>query len=136
MPKYYICNRDYSLKKYPVKVILPITSIYPLFTAILLILTGQEALTIQILLGTIVIISGVYMVTRGDNKNDIKIEALIYGLLPAIAWGSSVLLTRYTLYNHPGAESISLTGFRVFFIGLVALIIFLLSEKNMKCRKR
>jgi drug/metabolite transporter (DMT)-like permease len=122
----------YSLTKYPVKVILPITSVYPLFASVLLIVLGQEDISIQILVGTVIIVIGVYLVTRGDGKDKIKKEAIIYGIFPAMAWGSSVVMVRYVLATSPGAESISLTGLRVFFIGVIGLAMFLLSNRKLK----
>ena len=122
----------YALKKYPVKVILPITSIYPLFTQIFLILTGQEYIGVSILIGTIIIVLGVFMVTRGENGNPIQKEVILFGLLPAIAWGTSVAFVSYILKSLPGAESISLTGIRILFIGMIGLGIFLLSKNSVK----
>ncbi|OLS21842.1 MAG: hypothetical protein HeimC3_33640 [Candidatus Heimdallarchaeota archaeon LC_3] len=122
----------YSLKKYPVKVILPITSIYPLFTQIVLMITGQEFIGTSILFGTVIIDVGVFMVTRGDSKNNIKAEAVIFGLIPAIAWGTSVAFVNYVLNSLPGAEPISLTGIRILFIGVIGLGLFFLSKNNVK----
>ena len=41
-------------------------------------------------------------------------------------------MVRYVLTTSPGAESISLTGIRIFFIGVIGLTLFLLSNRNLK----
>ncbi|MHA2362550.1 MAG: DMT family transporter [Candidatus Hodarchaeales archaeon] len=121
----------YALKYHPVKVIVPITGIYPLVTTIILISTGLEDVTPLIIIGTILIVIGVAVVTRGDSNEPVTLGALMLGIIPAIFWGVSIILVRYIL-SFDNTEAISLTGIRLFFIGLFSLIIFISSKENIK----
>ncbi|MCY3412276.1 MAG: DMT family transporter [Candidatus Heimdallarchaeota archaeon] len=119
----------YSLKLYPVNVMQPISSVYPLVTSFILLSTGIETVNIYIILGTILVILGVIYVTSnidGPMKTKIETKALIYGVITAIFWGTSIYFVRFIL-EFDGSNAIGLTGVRTMFMGLGSLLVFLLS---------
>lgn len=126
----------YSLKYYPVKIMTPIASIYPLVTTIMLVLTGTEEISSTIIFGTILIIIGVIIVTNGarnDKNGDgsgFHINMLLLGFFAAGAWGISIFFVRRIL-EFEGTDSIGLTGIRTLLMGLIGLF-YVLSNKNVR----
>ena len=126
----------YALKYYPVKIMTPIASIYPLITTFILIITGTEEINSTIIIGTILIIIGVVIVTNGarndnsDDKTDFNIKIILLGFFAAISWGTSIFFVRIIL-EFEGTDSIGLTGIRTLFMGLIGLI-YAISNKNVR----
>ncbi|MHA2168992.1 MAG: EamA family transporter [Candidatus Kariarchaeaceae archaeon] len=113
-----------GLRKYPVNVMLPISSIYPLITTIILILTGTESVRGVILVGTVVIIIGVALVTSGGSSFVFSRDALIFGISAAIGWGSSVFFIRKIL-EFEDTNPLGLLGIRNCLLGLEGLFVYL-----------
>ncbi len=130
----------YALKNYPVYIMQPIASVYPLFTTGLLIITGIEDIGIFILVGTILVITGVAIVTS-KHENEIKFDskAIILGVSSAFFWGSSVYMVRIIL-AHDGTNSFGVTGIRTLIMGFTALLLYLTTrsseEKNKPLSKK
>lgn len=126
----------YALKYYPVKIMTPISSIYPLVTTGILILTGTEIIGPTIIVGTVLIIIGVIIVTNGarNEKNGdgsgFHLNMLLLGFFAAGAWGTSIFFVRKIL-EFEGTDSIGLTGIRTFLMGLIGLF-YVLSNKNVR----
>lgn len=112
-----------GLKHYSVNTITPISASYPLFTAITLILTGEENVGIFVIIGTIIVISGVAIVTSNDLTKTFDRKALGIGLLTAACWGISIYFVRLVL-ERPGTDALGLTGLRMMVIGLTAILIY------------
>ncbi|RMG25141.1 MAG: DMT family transporter [Methanobacteriota archaeon] len=117
-----------ALKYYPVKLIVPISSVYPLVTAFILIVGRVEQVRFQILVGTFLTVIGIYLVTRGEGNGSITLRPLILGLTTSVFWGSSIVIVRLILQD-PNTEAIGLTGARTFFMGLFSLILLVTIPK-------
>ena len=117
-----------ALKYYPVKLILPIASIYPLVTAFILIASNVEHVTGKILFGTLLTVFGIYLVTRGEGNGSISLRPVLLGLSTSVFWGSSIVIVRLILQN-PSTEAIGLTGARTLFMGLFSLVLLALIPK-------
>lgn len=125
----------YGLKHYDVSVILPIASVYPFFTVIILIVTNTEKIGYSTVLGTLFIITGVAIVTRysgGDGK--FSFQALFIGLGAGVCWGTSIFYVRLIL-THDNTEAFGLTGVRIFFMGLFGFIVYLFSPEQRELQK-
>ncbi|MHA2253727.1 MAG: DMT family transporter [Candidatus Kariarchaeaceae archaeon] len=119
----------FALKNYPVNLMLPIASIYPLFTTIILLFTGTEEIGVFVVIGTVVIISGVVVVTKGDGSSPVSYQALSLGILASMCWGSSIFFVRKIL-EFDNTESMGLTGIRTLYMGIGAMIFYYLMPKN------
>ncbi len=120
----------YALKTYPVKMLLPIGSTYPLITTTILLVTGVETISPMIITGTVIIITGVAVVTYAGNSEtegefDYKIPLI--GFSAAICWGIAVFTVRMIL-QFDGTEGFGLTAIRTFIMAIASIIIFLSSK--------
>ena len=107
----------YSLKNYPVSLILPIASSYPLVTIIILIATKSEIVTSLVLAGTFLIVVGIAIVTSNGSLNlQVPKSAVFLGIGTAIGWGSSVFFAKLIL-DQDGSEALSLMVVRTILIG-------------------
>lgn len=113
-----------SLKSYPVKLIVPITSVYPLVTTFILIFARIESISTHIVLGTALTVSGIFLVTRGGANEKFSFKPVILGLSTSTFWGTSIVIVRIILQQN-GSEAIGLTGVRTLFMGLFSLCILL-----------
>ncbi len=111
-----------ALKKYPVTLILPIASIYPLITTIILISTKTETIHITTVVGTIVVILGVSLVTGGSKILPIPKAAILYGLSIAFFWGSSIFMVRSVLL-YQGTNAFSITAIRSVFMMVISIVV-------------
>ncbi|MCY3409995.1 MAG: DMT family transporter [Candidatus Heimdallarchaeota archaeon] len=121
-----------SLQKYSVTIMQPITSIYPLITTLLLIISEIEVIGLYVLIGSPIIVLGVAIVSSaGDTtgKRGLEMNALGMGLIIATLWGTAIFMIRFLLLI-PEAESLGLTGVRVFIIALGAIIIYHFKPKQ------
>jgi drug/metabolite transporter (DMT)-like permease len=122
-----------ALQEFKVNLVMPIAAIYPLVATFILIATNTEKITNFVFIGTFFIILGVITVTRyggngtGNERVSSKVIALSLGA--AVCWGTSVVLVRIILAVE-GSDPVSLTGVRVFLIGLIAIIIFLFQKSS------
>ncbi len=125
----------YSLDRYTVSLILPITSIYPLVTAVILILTGEEKIRMNVIIGTTVIIVGVSLVTSGRSGFKFQKRPLILGLSSALCWGTSIYFIR-KIFAFDGTDAIAITGIRLFLIGMMGLLVFVTSRKRRESQRQ
>ena len=125
----------FSLKTYDVSQILPIASVYPLFTTLILVSTGTEPVSTQIYFGTAVIIVGVAIVTGSKGKSRFSPKTVIYGIFIGLCWGSSIFFVRKILAD-PRTNPFALTGIRTLFMGIFGLLIYLVKSNQVKKVKR
>lgn len=136
----------FALKKIDVSIAQPITTIYPIVTILLLLITNTEVISWEIIGGTVLIIFGVATITyfsrkknnaakkTDDNLKTDKIEELdesnrqkapilgiILALLAAVFWGGTIFFTR-KLLDDPNIEVISMMGVRNGLMVILALI--------------
>ncbi len=123
----------YALSKYTINIVVPITSVYPLFTTIILIITGTETIGTGIIVGTLIIVSGIILVTSGDLSGTFSPKVILLGLGSALSWGSSVVLLR-VITNLPGTDAFGITGVRMLLIGIVGLTIHYMSPDLKRSR--
>ena len=123
----------YTLKHYPVNLIQPIVSVYPLFTTFMLIISKTEEIKPTIILGTIIIILGVITITGGDISGTYSHKALMLGLTAAACWGISVYLVKLILLDGR-TDAMGVTGIRILIIGIFGLIVFY-SSKNARIER-
>lgn len=124
----------HGLKTYEVNLLLPITSVYPLFTTLLLIISRTEDVTSQILVGTSVIVIGVALVTSGGKIEKFSPKVIIFGLSSAAAWGTSVFFVRQILAIE-GTDPFALTGFRAVIMAIAGFTIYYKSSNNRLTQK-
>jgi drug/metabolite transporter (DMT)-like permease len=121
----------YALKSYPVSLIQPISSIYPMFSSFLLIIFGLESPSVFILIGTTTIFFGVYLVTKKGTPATTQIKkALLLGFIPALCWGFSIFFVKL-IFSFYDAEALSITAIRIALIGLISVAIFASSKSNI-----
>ena len=118
-----------GLKRNKVNVILPISSIYPLFTIILLILTGAETVGILTVIGTIIIVLGIMIVTSNGTFTSFSKDALIFGISAAFGWGTTVFFVKKIL-DVDGTDAMGLLGIRNSLIALEALIAYFIIKRS------
>lgn len=118
-----------GLTRNKVNEILPISSIYPLFTTIVLIITGTEAVGFLIVLGTAIIILGIMIVTSNGTFTSFSKSALVFGTSAAFGWGTSVYFIKKIL-DVEGTDGLGLLGIRNSILGLEALIIYFIIKKR------
>jgi drug/metabolite transporter (DMT)-like permease len=129
----------YSLRDYSVNLILPIASIYPLITTLILLVTGEETVTALVIFGTLLVVVGIAIVTsKGTFIEGFPIKGLFLGLGVALGWGSSVVVAKIIL-DQSDTSSFGLMTFRTIFIGLFALVFLILSageRENLRNKSR
>ncbi|MFW9777569.1 MAG: DMT family transporter [Candidatus Heimdallarchaeota archaeon] len=91
-----------ALKRVEVSKAQPITSVYPLFTAIILILFGVETITEFVLLGTLSIVSGVALISTQrssvqEQGTSIETIGLLLSIGAAFFWSFAILTLRMVL---------------------------------------
>ncbi len=92
-----------SLQRIEVSKAQPVASIYPLFTAILLVATGVEIITPIILVGIFILIVGISLVSQQNNESASKENikdgrvGLIMAILAAIFWSFGIITIRLLL---------------------------------------
>ncbi len=126
----------FALKKIKVSIAQPITAIYPLFTNLTLFFTKKEDINWLIIVGTVIIISGIMFITYFSqrNSNTMKIieslnekiekeqvdksgarsnsvRGIILSFLAAIFWGLTIFFTKLLL-DDPQVEVIPMMGIR------------------------
>lgn len=58
----------------------------------------KESITAYLLTSIAILVVGVYLIYRGSSEIDLKIRGVLYSLLTALFWGSSVVFTKIGLY--------------------------------------
>lgn len=118
-----------GLQRNKVNVILPISSIYPLFTTIILISTGTEAIDVITIIGTLVIILGIMIVTSNGTFTSFSKGAVIFGVSAAFGWGTSVFFIKKVL-DVEGTDGLGLLGIRNLILGLEAFIVYITIKRR------
>ncbi|MCG3221359.1 MAG: DMT family transporter [Candidatus Heimdallarchaeota archaeon] len=147
----------FALTKIDVSIAQPVTAIYPLFTTLALLFAKIEVITWQIIVGTLIIASGVIGIsffsqrdvdrnkqnesleeeTEGKKKNDSKNKMLlgiILAFLAAFFWGGTIFFSRLLLED-PNIEVISMIAVRngLMVAGAALLVAFraIILKKNI-----
>jgi len=144
----------FALKKINVSISQPITAIYPLVTNLVLLFTGKEFINWLIIVGTLIITTGVIIVSYFSQKdeevntNDNSLEekeslqeegnenrrnmisGIILSLLAAIFWGLTIFFTKLIL-DDPQVEIVSMMAVRNGLMVVLAFI-FALSRALIK----
>ncbi len=110
-----------ALQRGDVSKIMPIASIYPLFSAIFLLVTGTEAFSAVVVIGTLVLVVGIYFVSQQPQKKSPNVSeseqlkiAIIMAITAAMFWGLAVL-TIQLLLDHPiDVYSLAMVRFAIF----------------------
>ncbi|RLE66488.1 MAG: hypothetical protein DRJ38_01640 [Thermoprotei archaeon] len=88
-----------ALKESPLSIAYPISYSFSLFAAIFSTFFLEEPVTVYLLTSIIVLITGIYLIYRGSNGETFKVKGVLYSLLTAFFWGSSVVFTKTGLYH-------------------------------------
>ncbi|MCE7737403.1 MAG: DMT family transporter, partial [Candidatus Heimdallarchaeota archaeon] len=109
--------------------ILPVSSIYPLFTTIILIATGTESIGIITVIGTLIIIFGIMIVTSNGKFTSFSKGAFVFGVSAAFGWGTSVFFIKKIL-DVEGTDGLGLLSIRNAILGVEALIVYLVIKRR------
>ncbi len=128
-----------TLKSKPVGLIVPIAATNPLFTFLLLLITGEETISLEILLITFSIILGILIVTyeqpntNGKVNKIFDLQALVAGLVIAVLWGLMIFV-EITILKNNQINGISYTAMKIFSLSLVVslALIFTKNLGNLK----
>ncbi|MHA2358555.1 MAG: EamA family transporter [Candidatus Heimdallarchaeaceae archaeon] len=134
----------FSLKKINVSISQPVTAIYPLITTLILLTFSIEPIDWQIIVGTLVIISGVVVVSIFSQRNHWKninleetseqdqetsidskknmTQGIILAILAAIFWGSTIVFARQLIEETPEMEILPMMAIRNGLMVIVAAI--------------
>ena len=145
----------FALRKIDVSIAQPISTIYPIITISLLLVTQTEIITWNIIVGTLLIIIGVATITYfSGRKNKVEIQTvdvsedsatsvekkspilgIILALLAAVFWGANIFFTR-KLLEDPDVEVISImvtrNGLMVAMVIVIAFFYFTIKNKGFK----
>ena len=126
-----------SLQRIEVSKAQPVGSIYPLFTAILLVATGVEIITPIILVGIFILIVGISLVSQQNNesasKENIKERraGLIMAILAAVFW-SFAIITVKLLLEYEGVNVFTLATIRFGILTIITAILWTLTTINQR----
>ena len=123
-----------SLQRIDVSKTQPIAGIYPLFTAILLVLSGLEDVTIDVLIGTIVLVVGIGLLAQQTSstsslnstiqkEREIKV-GFILAILAAIFW-SLAIFTLKIILDHPEIDVFTMATIRFAILTFFFLILWI-----------
>lgn len=118
-----------GLQRNKVNEILPVSSIYPLFTTIILIATGTESIGIITVIGTLIIIFGIMIVTSNGKFTSFSKGAFVFGVSAAFGWGTSVFFIKKIL-DVEGTDGLGLLSIRNAILGVEALIVYLVIKRR------
>ncbi|MHA1409099.1 MAG: GRP family sugar transporter [Candidatus Odinarchaeia archaeon] len=123
----------YSLQKLGVSRALPIASTYPLFAILFAYIFLSEEIGYFIIIGTIVIIAGIYLLSKENEKEEKKgretnnystkwrkIPIVIIPIFVAIVWGLSQTIFRFVLFS---TAPLTLTTIRLFYFSMAMIIV-------------
>ncbi|MHA2029774.1 MAG: EamA family transporter [Candidatus Kariarchaeaceae archaeon] len=132
----------YILKTKPVGVITPIIATNPFFATMLLLLFGEEGITMKIIILTLTIILGVFFVTYqkpNNNRANGKIidrDALVFGLLISFTWGIMLFLDIQILKDDK-IDGFAFSGVKIIIVGLFSTILVIITTlKNDKAETK
>jgi DME family drug/metabolite transporter len=114
----------------------PVASIYPLFTAILLILLGVEVISLIVVSGIFLLIIGISLVSQqnnesssSDNINDIR-KGLVMAVIAAIFWSFAIITVRLILED-PMVNVFALATIRFGILTIITAFFWLLIIFNL-----
>lgn len=118
------------LKRKPVGIIAPLIAIFPLFTTVLLIITGYAAFSPAILGYTLLIVIGVAVITydnttEANNSVPFDLEAMGYGLLIAIFLGLTNYMDVVVLEDTTDLDGLSYTSLKFSLLLIISLVFFI-----------
>ncbi len=88
-----------ALKESPLSIAYPISYSFSLFAAIFSALFLKESITAYLLISITILVAGVYLIYSGSGEVNLKVKGVLYSLLTALFWGSSVVFTKIGLYH-------------------------------------
>jgi len=121
-----------SLQRIEITKAMPVASIYPLFTAILLIIFGLETISLVVLIGIIILIAGLGFLAQENKSSSSNLESqeemkmgLALAVLAALFWSFAIYTLRLLL-DYPDVDVYSLAtvrfGILTFFFGIFWII--------------
>jgi len=128
-----------SLQRIEVSKAQPVASIYPLFTAFLLIFSGIETVSAVIIMGIILLITGIGLVaqqkssSQESDSRDLR-TGLVMAVAAAIFWSLAIVTVRLIL-EHPGIDVFALATLRFGMLTLFVLISWIILIKNQQQEK-
>ena len=124
----------------PVGVLIPIVGSNPLFASILLLITGEEVFSPEIIILTLFIIVGVILVTYEKSASEnaglgqvINMKALAAGLTAALLMGLMIYI-EIVILKHDAIEGFSYSTVKIFGLGLIGSIPLLLTGSKSKLK--
>ncbi|MHA2203114.1 MAG: EamA family transporter [Candidatus Hodarchaeales archaeon] len=123
----------FTLKSKPVGLVIPVAATNPLFTTLLLLITGEETVSLEILLLTFFIILGILLVTyeqpnADKNLNQIfDLHAIAAGLIIAILWGLMIFI-EISILKHENIIGISYSAMKIFSLSLIVSLALIFSR--------
>jgi DME family drug/metabolite transporter len=121
-----------SLRMIGVARAVPVTCTYPLFSLLWAISFQKEAVTLQVVLGTIAIVAGVWLVSQrgGTNRSEPQKKVLIKGVIAALAtavmWSVSITMINMAV-TLPETSSLD-NAFAVNTVRVLAIAVVLIAS--------
>jgi DME family drug/metabolite transporter len=121
-----------SLKLIGVAKAVPITCTYPLFNLLFAIFLQRETVTAQVVIGTLVIVFGVWLLSRekgkgtGEPQEKTLVRGVIYALATAVVWAVSIAMINVAV-NLPETGGLD-HALAVNTIRVAAVAVFLLAS--------
>lgn len=122
-----------SLQRIDVSKTQSIAAMYPLFTALLLVLSGLEEVTVDVLVGTIILIVGIGLLAQQtnsgaststlQNERDMKM-GFVMAILAAVFWSLAIYTLRVVL-DHPEVNVYSMATLRFAILTLFFVILWI-----------
>ena len=131
-----ICFFFASLQRTEVSKAQPVAGIYPLFTIILLILFGSEAVSLDVIGATIILIIGIGFVSQkttassesSQSENQNIRRGLMLSIIAAIFWSFGILSLDYLL-ELPGIDVFSLATIRFSILTILMALAWMIFDK-------
>ncbi len=126
-----------SLKIIGVSRAVPITCTYPLFSLVWAYLLAGENITVQILLGAVTIVLGIWLLSREAKNASVKawrklhVKGLAFALSTAIAWSISISMINLAVRETSSLEyAYAINTVRILAVALSLLILTLASRNE------
>jgi DME family drug/metabolite transporter len=128
-----------SLRLIGVARAVPITCTYPLFNLLLAVFLQGESVTLQVVLGTLVIVFGVWLLSREERKGARRLQektlvrGVIYALATAVVWAVSIAMINVAV-NLPETSGLD-HALAVNTVRVAAVAVFLLTSAPVTDRE-
>ena len=122
-----------TLKSKPVGLVVSIAATNPLFTFLLLFISGEETISLETLFLTFFIILGLLLVTFEQSSTDrysnqiFDLHALVAGLIIAILWGLMIFV-EITILKDENIIGISYSTMKIVSLSLVVTLALIVSK--------